>query len=999
MNDTLRRWAKYGFALLLQIAMAGIAVAQTYKWTTIAGSCGGMGFQDGPAGIASFNRPAAVAVDPATGHIFLVEAGNHTVRKQTSQSVTTLAGKGGVAGNADGSGDTARFRQPGGLALAADGSIYVADTGNHTIRKISPQGDVVTLAGKAGEFGMIDGDGPAARFSSPSAIALTADGSLLVADTGNHSIRRVTRDGAVTTLAGTSGLPGFADGAQQNAKFSSPSALAVSADGTSYVADTDNCLIRKISTTGQVETVAGTLYGYDHVDGVGTTAGISYPTGLALDAMGNLYVADAGSVTIRKIDTATRNVTTIAGDVWEIGFTDGKPGRFAFPAGMAMTNDGTLLVADTNNHALRSVSADGQVGTVAAPPPKQPGAADGEGGSASFRLPFDLACTADGVLFVADTANRTVRRISPQGEVSTLAGSAGLSGTEDGTGAAARFTSPRGVTVGPDGLVHVTDMVTQQQGTIRRIKPDGTVTTLAGAPGSLPDDETLYFLTGITTLPSGHLAAADISAVRRITGEGIVSFIAGSKRFITYYSGGSITFWRSGSQDGTGSNATFFHPRGVAADAAGNLFVTEYSGCVIRKVSPNAVVTTLAGTAVRAGDKPVYRDGTGPAAGFKNPSGIAVDAIGNLYVADSGSHTIRKVTPQGEVTTIGGLPDYAGSGDGIGDRAVFHSPSGVAVDAMGIVYVADSSNYRIVKGTPEPLARIQVRRADGSPWPGSGPEIDFGSLPPGTTSEAALLSISNVGQTPLRMDEISIAGEQAAAFALDRSGLPEILQPGNGGIVRITATPQSLGPSAAKLRIRSNDVVNPLVEVTLRALSNSTPVFAGYWVTSTATATVNIPLVKLLAAASDPDGDVLTVTSVAWPAEAHGTLTLRSHTIQFVPHKPIIPGTIIFRVTIADTRGASVTGDVIVTLRAPGSHRGNPSSHKKHKPPKLNMLAGGHSDLSFHGIPGTAYLIQRSLDMLTWHDLATVTADETGLIQYIDLSPPKPRAYYRIAIP
>jgi sugar lactone lactonase YvrE len=996
MNETLRRRAGYWSALLLQIAMAGIGLAQTYEWTTIAGSRGGVGFQDGSAGTARFNRPAAVAVDPATGHIFLVEAGNHSVRKITPQSVTTLAGKGGVAGNADGSRDVARFRQPGGLALAADGSIYVADTGNHTIRKISPLGDVVTLAGMAGEFGMIDGDGPAARFSSPTAIALTADGSLVVADTGNHSIRRVTPDGAVTTVAGTSGLPGFADGAQQDARFSSPSALAISSDGTLYVADTDNCLIRKISTAGQVETVAGTLYGYDHLDGVGTAAGISYPTGLALDATGNLYVADAGSVTIRKIDIATRKVTTIAGDVWEMGFTDGNPGRFAFPAGMTLTDDGTLLVADTDNHALRSVSPDGQVGTVAAPPPREPGAADGDGGSARFRNPYDLACTPDGVLFVADTANRTVRKISPQGEVSTLAGTAGLSGTDDGSGGMARFTSPRGVTVGPDGHVHVADVVTQQQGTIRRITPDGIVTTLAGTPGSLPDDQTLYLLSGIATLPSGHLAATDISAIRRITPDGIASFIAGSKRFITYYTGGSITFWRSGSNDGTGSNATFFWPSGVAADEAGNLFVTESGGCVIRKVSPNAVVTTIAGTAVRASGTPVFRDGTGPAAGFVKPEGIAVDAMGILYVADTGSHTIRKVSPQGVVTTIGGLPGYAGSGDGVGDRAIFHSPSGVAVDAMGNVYVADRYSHRIVKGTPEPLARILVRRADGSPWPDSEPQIDFGSLPPGTTSEATLLAISNVGHTPLRIDEISITGDQATAFALDRSGLPVILQPGSGGIVRITVTPQNLGPSAATLRIRSNDVKNPLVEVALRALGNNAPVFAGYAVTSTGTATVNIPLVKLLAAARDPDGDVLTVTSVAWPAESHGTLTLRSHTIQFVPRKPANPGTIIFQVTIADTRGATVTGDVIVTVLGTGSAAGRSALHN---PPKLSMKPGGDAGISFHGIPGTAYLIQRSVDMLTWHDLASVTADATGLIQHIDPSPPKPSAYYRIAIP
>ena len=153
-------------------------------------------------------------------------------------------------------------------------------------------------------------------------------------------------------------------------------------------------------------------------------------------------------------------------------------------------------------------------------------------------------------------------------------------------------------------------------------------------------------------------------------------------------------------------------------------------------------------------------------------------------------------------------------------------------------------------------------------------------------------AISNVGHTPLRIEDISTTGEQAAAFALDRRGLPAILQPGNGGILRITVTPENPLPPAATLRIRSNDAV-----------------------ISTGTATGNITLVKLSASARDPHGDELTVTPVAWPAGSHGTLTLRSHTIRFVLHKPSIPGTIIFQVTIADTRGATVTADATGLIR------------------------------------------------------------------------------------
>jgi sugar lactone lactonase YvrE len=997
MNPRCRWTARLIAGILLPTAAVQPTLAQDYEWTTFAGGTGGPGFQDGNPGIASFNRPVAVAAD-AHGNLYLADHGNHTIRKISSTGmVSTIAGTGGLPGVLDGPGQDARFNLPSGLAVDAAGGIYVSDTGNHTIRRISPSGNVSTIAGLAGVPGLIDGEAAAARFHTPTGLALAPDGSIVVADTGNHSIRRIDPEGKVTTLAGVSGLPGHADGLPETARFNSPSALAIDGNGAIYLTDTDNCLIRKISPQGDVTTHAGTLLGYDHVDGIGTAAGFAYPTGIAVDAGGNVYVADAGSVTIRRIDASDLMVTTLAGELWELGYIDGNPGRFANPSGMAIAGDGTLLVADSDNHALRSVTADGVVGTVAASPARQPGDVDGAGGNARFRSPFDLAADATATVFVADTGNRTVRRISPNGDVSTLAGTALTTGTTDGNGATARFTSPRAITTGAGGLVHVADVVNTRESTIRNITPEGEVTTLAGAPGSLPLNETLYFLSGLATDAAGNVYGSDLSAIRKITPGGLVTFFAAQKRFITYFNGGQyVMSWRSGSEDGTGSAATFLYPSGVAADTRGNLFVTESGGCVIRKVSPTAVVTTIAGKAISASGTPEYRDGTGAEARFNKPEGIAVDGAGNLYVADTGSHTIRKVSPAGVVTTIGGLPGYAGAGNGIGNRALFSQPSGVAVDAMGNVYVADRANHRIVKGTPLGFPEILVQRTDGRYLEIGDPGLAFGSVPPGSVSSPLILFIWNAGSAPLEITAATLVGEQSAKFGIDRTGLPGMLLPGGGGVIRITAKPDALGPIQAVLRISSNDADESVFDVNLGATGNRIPVFAGYSASSPSAATVNIPLVKLLASAHDPDGDAISVTAVAWPSKSLGTLALLPDSIQFTPHAHDTSGTSTFLVTITDTRGGSVTGNVAVTRQTSDA---SGSQSMANNPPKLTMLPDGMANVAFHGIPGRSYLIQRSVNLTTWQNLGTVTADATGNIIHTDPAPPKPNAYYRIALP
>ncbi len=318
-------------------------------------------------------------------------------------AVETFAGN-GTLGFADGTGDVARFYQPTGVALDASGNVYVADAENHRIRKITPAGTVSTLAGN-GTSGFVNGTGTAAQFASPRGVALDASGNVYVADGVNHCIRKITPTGEVTTLAG-SGAYGFADGDGAAAQFYFPKGLAVDASGTVYVADDINHRIRKITPTGTVSTLAGSTSG--SADGDGVAAQFHNPRGVAVDASGNVYVADAGNHRIRKI-TPTGTVSTLAGSTVGFGEGIGSNARFSSPAGLAVDALGNVYVADDENERVRKITSDGTVSTLAGG--FVPGFTDGEGTDAQFRSPTGIALDASGNVYVADRHNHSIRKI------------------------------------------------------------------------------------------------------------------------------------------------------------------------------------------------------------------------------------------------------------------------------------------------------------------------------------------------------------------------------------------------------------------------------------------------------------------------------------------------------------------------------------------------------------------------------------------------------------
>ena len=324
--------------------------------TTFAGT-GAFGFADGTGTNASFAGPAGVAVDTA-GNVYVADNNNHLIRKISPAGVvTTLAGTVGAAGSTNATGTDAKFRSPNGVAVDTVGNVYVADTSNHLIRKISPAGVVTTLAGTAAIAGANNATGTDASFSFPQGVAVDTAGNVYVADYGNHLIRMISPVGVVTTLAGNDQAAGSTNATGTDASFFLPKGVAVDTAGNVYVADTSNHLIRMISPAGVVTTLAGTVRTAGSTNATGTDASFSEPFGVAVDTAGNVYVADNGNHLIRKISPAGV-VTTLAGTVGAFGFADGTGtnASFAGPAGVAVDTAGNVYVADNGNHLIRMIN-------------------------------------------------------------------------------------------------------------------------------------------------------------------------------------------------------------------------------------------------------------------------------------------------------------------------------------------------------------------------------------------------------------------------------------------------------------------------------------------------------------------------------------------------------------------------------------------------------------------------------------------------------------------
>ncbi len=613
---------------------------------------------------AALNSPVDVALD-SDGNLYIVDNGNNRIRKVNTQGIiSTIAGNGDADFTGDGGAAiNASLNSPKSISIDNDGNIFIADNFNHRIRRVDIQGLISTVAGDGQAF--FSGDGGLATEASlmdPSAVSVDADGNIFIADTRAHRIHKVDGNGIINTVAGDGGTgsPGELngdDGIATEAQLSFPIDVFADNQGNIFIADQfTNNSIRKVDSQGVITTVAGNgegggvLHeGFSGDGGPATEASLGLPSGVFVDGNSNIYIADFFNNRIRKVN-AEGIIDTVAGN-GDAGFagddTLAIEASLNAPNGVVKDNNGNIFVADTENHRIRMVNAEGEISTVAGNGNANFSGDDGHAKEASLNTPKGVAIDNNGNLYIADQINHRIRKVDSEGIISTVAGDGNAFFAGDGELATeASVMDPNGVFVDGDGNVFIADTRAHR---IRKIDTNGIINTVAGNGQS-----------GISGNPNGDGDQA--------------------------------------------TNAQLGFPVGVFVDNTGNLFIVDQFNHAIRFVDTNGIISTVAGNGNGGGVVGDGFSGDGGAAvdaSLALPAGVFVDGPGNIYIADQFNNVIRKVNTEGIIDTIAGNTVAGFSGDGgSATEATLNSPSGVFVDPEGNILISDLLNHRIRMITP-----------------------------------------------------------------------------------------------------------------------------------------------------------------------------------------------------------------------------------------------------------------------------------------------------------
>jgi gliding motility-associated-like protein len=685
--------AALSLGLILLFAVQQSHAQVKYTISTLAGT-GSAGYSgDGsPASGSQLNSPSGVTVDGA-GNIYIGDAGNNVIRVISGGIINTYAGKGtaGYAGDG-GQATKAKLSNPVGVCTDHAGNIDIADEYNGRIRQVSTSSFINTIAGNGkASFSGDGGPATAAQLFVPIGVVKDASGNIYIADSWNHRIRMVNTSGVISTFAGN-GVNGYGGdgGAATKASLSFPNGVAVDASGNVYIADAGNNRIRKVNTSGIISTVAGNGFGWYGGDGGQATATeLNNPTGIFVDASGNMYIADKNNSRVRKVATSGI-ISTIAGNGTSGYAGDAGPATAAelnSPTSVTMATTGVLYIADNGNQRIRQISG-GNITTYAGNGTAG-NTGDGSGATAAeINNPFGVSIDGSGNVYIGDASNNKVRKVSTSGIITTYAGNgtSGYSG-DGGPATLAKLNYSSGVFADPTGNVYIVD---ELNGRVRYVNTGGTINLVAGngvfsfsGDGGPADSAQLFFPVGVATDYSGNTYIADCfnHRIRKVSPSGIITTFAGN---------GTGGFAGDG---GPATNAEINFPTGVAADAAGNIYIADVSNNRIRKVNSSGTISTFAGngTAGYLGD-----GGPATAAELNDPTGVMIDLAGNIVITDKSNSVIRSVAPSGIISTIAGTSVAGFGGDyGPATSAELNNPWATAEDNNGNIYITDYQNNRL----------------------------------------------------------------------------------------------------------------------------------------------------------------------------------------------------------------------------------------------------------------------------------------------------------------
>jgi trimeric autotransporter adhesin len=712
-----RKWFIAAASLSLSIGTAGAQAP--YLISTFAG-----GLTSPTAAVAtaySLRTPHGVAAD-RFGNLYVSTSQSCIFRLDANGNLSRVAGtcQAGFSGDG-GSALLAQLNNPQGLAVDTLGNLYISDMGNQRIRKVTPAGIVSTVAG-TGVAGYSADNVPAtnSQLNNPQGVAVDAAGNLYIADSLNFRVRQVVPNGTISTIAGTATPGNSGDGGPATAAtLSNPVALALDSAGNLYIGDSGSNEVRKIAPGGTITLVAGTgTPNFSGDSGPATAADINQPQGLAVDAAGNLYIADRGNFRVREVSPAG-TISTYAGD-GAFGITgDHGPATSAElsgPSGVAVDYNRNLYIADISGR-IRMVNAAGTITTAAG---QTNITVSGDGGPASFGQftgPWGVTRDGSGNLYVADYTNNRVRKINPAGIITTFAGTGVPGETGDGGPATSASVGTFVTAADPLGNIYLADVAK-----IRKVVTGGTISTVAGTGGfgyngdNQPATSALLgsYLPGLAVDSNFNIYISDWlnQRVRKVTAAtGVITTIAGT----------GASGYNGDNQPATSAQVSY--PAGLALDSLGNLYIADYNNNRVRKLALNGTISTVAGngTATNTGDGLAA---TNAGVGVLGPWGLAVDGLGNLYISTQGN-TIRMVSAGGIISTIAGtgVPGYSGDG-GLAAAAEIWHPLGLALDPAGNIYFGDFANNAVRVLQPagtEPVLSVSSTHTPGIfPAPGTG---------------------------------------------------------------------------------------------------------------------------------------------------------------------------------------------------------------------------------------------------------------------------------------
>ena len=669
--------------------------------STITGS-GKPGFRDGELAFALFTNPYFLTIDKG-GLIYISERRNNVIRRISTEqnSVITVIGD-RVPGFFDGLGKEARLYYPLGICMGRDENLYILDTNNRALRVYDPKLDIVSTIARSANTGVSDGYGSNALFNFAYDLTNDKEGNLFISDRYNSAIRKITLTGEVTTYAGLSGINGYVDGFSYEAVFYATQGLIFDNLGNLYVLDFNNNAIRIIDPTRKVSTFK--LDGDKSFQDL-----VKFPNSIAKGLEDNIYYfSDYFGDRIWRLNISARTIEPWVGDGTK-GSNNGfrTAASLDFPKGLCMDPQGNLWFGDYN-HLIRKVDQNGQVTTMAGAKADVFGYQDGNGTVAKFYLPNGLACDKFGNVYVTDTYNYAVRKVTTTGQVSTVAGNPNYFGIRDGIGKNSFFNYPSGILSHPNGNVYVADA---GQNFVREINVTtgrGKIIAGFGAPYYPSDTLHVDYMRspqGIAMKPNtGEIFIAD-------TKNNLVLVLLANDSKLEIYAGLGSIGWYDNSNNLR--DAEFYYPHGLAFSQDGeSLFVADAFNHVIRRITQGKV-ETVAGTGF-----PGLKDGPLLNATFYQPKAVVCDGQGNLYVADTLNHVIRKINLATRIvsTVVGNPNGIAGFKDGKAPASQLSVPTALSLASDdSVLFIAEYANHAIRSWN---IASNTVKTLAGTGYPG-----------------------------------------------------------------------------------------------------------------------------------------------------------------------------------------------------------------------------------------------------------------------------------------